>query len=189
MASYSKRERYIAIVTVAVVAIWGLDRFIVSPLFTRQQDLSARIRKASDENDKATRVIRQARIDSRDWRDIAGTKLQPDASTAESQVLHRMTTWAQESRLDLTALRPDRSDQEKGLNKISFRATANGNMSQISRFLWHVQTSDIPIRITDYQITTRKEGTDELALALGVATIYPMADTALPAPNRPEVKR
>jgi hypothetical protein len=46
-------------------------------------------------------------------------------------------------------------------------------MAQISRFLWRIQAATIPVRITDLQITSHKEGTDDLALVLGIGTIYP----------------
>ena len=39
----SKRERYIVIITVAVVGILGLDRFFVSPLLARMDEAKTKI--------------------------------------------------------------------------------------------------------------------------------------------------
>ena len=50
-------------------------------------------------------------------------------------------------------------------------------MSQVGRFLYRIQTATVPVRITDLTINSRKEGTDDLAVQLGIATIYLPPDT------------
>jgi len=45
-------------------------------------------------------------------------------------------------------------------------------MAAISRFMWRLQTSKVPIRVTDLSITTRRDGIDDLSLDLGISTLY-----------------
>ena len=44
-------------------------------------------------------------------------------------------------------------------------------MQQIARFLWHIQTANIPVRISELTLSTRKEGTDDLQLSMTLATM------------------
>ena len=45
-------------------------------------------------------------------------------------------------------------------------------MDQVSRFLFAVDAARIPVRTADVQISTRKDGTDDLAVQITLATIY-----------------
>jgi hypothetical protein len=76
------------------------------------------------------------------------------------------------------------SDKEKAFLKLTARFTGSGGMEQVGRFLWQVQTSNIPVRITDMSISTRKENTDDLELAVGISTIYLSPDGVKEFPDR-----
>jgi hypothetical protein len=106
--------------------------------------------------------------------------VQEMASQAESQVLNSVREWAQDARLSLSSVKPERTEKEKDYYKITFRATASGTMQQVTRFLYSVQTGSVPARITDVSITSRKEGTDDLTLTLGIATIHPVPESEKP---------
>ena len=108
--------------------------------------------------------------------------LSRDESLAEGTILNDVRDWAQEAGMNLSSFKPERlPEKESDFYKISFRATGSGQMSQLARFLNRIQTATIPIRITDLSITSRKEGTDDLSISVGLATIYlaPDADKAL----------
>jgi hypothetical protein len=66
-------------------------------------------------------------------------------------------------------------------------------MGQIGRFLYRLQTANIPVRIVDMTINSRRDGADDLAIVLGVSTIYLAPEPEKPAPRaapsrRPEVE-
>ena len=45
-------------------------------------------------------------------------------------------------------------------------------MRRVTQFLYAIQTTDIPVRVTDIQIDARSETADELTVQIGLATIY-----------------
>jgi hypothetical protein len=184
----SKRERYVGIATAAALAILALDRFFLDPLMTQAVELDAETSLAQQDLDRANRLFASNRRLNGEWSKLAGDRLARDGSAAENQVLHSVRDWAQESGLTLSSLKPERTERERGLGKVTVRATGTGGMAQISRFLWHVQTADIPVRLTDVQITTRKEGTDDLSVQLGLATVFvaPEPPAAKPGPRPPQ---
>jgi hypothetical protein len=173
----SKRERYIGIITVAVLAILVLDHFIVSPLLDQKAELDAKINDAQGQLDRADRLFSTARRASRKWSEMARGAIVSDSAEAD-RILNRVSEWANESGMSLPSLKPERDEKEAGFNKKTFRATGAGTMAQIGRFLYKIQTANIPVRITDLTISSHKEGTDDLAITFGIATIYqpPTAD-------------
>jgi hypothetical protein len=175
----TKRERYIGIGTVAVLAILVLDQFILEPSKRKMEELDAKIAQASQEHSNAQQLFTSSRRANRDWKTIAGDAMTRDTGDPESRVLTSVREWAQEEGMRLPSVIPQPAQVEKGFNKIVFRATGSGNLNQVGRFLYRVQTAPMPLRITDLQITS-KDGTDELSVNFGIATISP-----IPEANRP----
>jgi type II secretory pathway component PulM len=168
----SSRERWIAIATAVVVGLLLLDRVLLSPLLKRLDAANAQLQQHQDALRRADQLFDNRLRAQRRWRDMAGKTLASDAPTAESQVLNRAREWAQAAGLTLTSLKPERNERERDFQKITIRATGTGTMSQVSRFVYATQVADIPIRITDIQILARRDGTDDLSLQVGLATIY-----------------
>jgi hypothetical protein len=181
----NKRERYIGIAAAAVVGILVLDQVLVSPLLERWTDADARIELATLDRERADRLVTASKRANRTWNEMIGTHLQRDASEAESQVLNSVREWAQEAGMTLSSLKPERTEKEKDFFKITFRATGGGSMSQVGRFLWRIETAAVPVRVTDVTITSRKAGTDDLNIQLGIATSYLAPETGADRFARP----
>lgn len=169
----SRRERYIAMTTAAVIALAGMWQLVVWPLLDRRAEVDEKLEVAQQEMLRAQRLFAASARLSRQWSQMLSGGLQRDASAAESQILNSVRDWAQDAELSLSSIRPERSgEKEKDVYKITFRATATGNMAQVGRFLWRIQTTQIPVRIVDLTISSRREGTDDLSLNLGISTIH-----------------
>jgi ribosomal protein L22 len=172
----SKRERYAAIAAAAVLGILLLDQVLVTPLLARWSDADAQIQLAASDRERAARLIVTSKRANRTWDEMIGQQLRRDASEAESQVLNSVREWAQEAGMTLSSLKPERTEKEKDFHKITFRATGGGSMAQVARFLWRIETATVPVRVTDVTITSRKPGTDDLGVQLGIATSYLAAE-------------
>ena len=168
----TKRERYIGIVTVSVLSILVLDQFVISGAMTRMDELDAKIAQAQQEHLNAQQLFNSSRRANRDWKTVAGDAMTRDTGDPESRVLNSVREWAQDEGMRLPSVIPQPAQLEKGFNKIVFRATGSGNLQQVGRFLYRVQTASMPLRITDLQVTS-KDGTDELSVNFGIATISP----------------
>jgi hypothetical protein len=179
----SKRERYVGMAMVAAVAIFGLDHFFVGPLLAQKKELDAKVTSAQQQLKRANRLFSTSRSMNRRWDEMVQGGLGKDASEAESQLHHKVRDWADEAGMTLSSVKTERTEREKDFVRITFRAAATGSMAQITRFLWQIQTADVPIRVVDLQLTTRKEGFDDLAVQIGIATSYlgPPTKTDKPA--------
>ena len=163
----------------AVLSILVLDQFVISGAMTRMDELDAKIAQAQQEHLNAQQLFTSSRRANRDWKTIAGDAMTRDTGDPESRVLNSVREWAQDEGMRLPSVIPQPAQIEKGFNKIVFRATGSGNLSQVGRFLYRVQTASMPLRITDLQITS-KDGTDELSVNFGIATISPAPEVEKP---------
>ncbi|HEX3358372.1 MAG TPA: hypothetical protein VHS31_15470 [Tepidisphaeraceae bacterium] len=174
----SKRERYIGISAGAAVALLLLNSFLIDPLFEQMKDLETQTDAARGKLIQSQNVVKKSAELSPRWSEMNRSGLLKDSSGAESQIYNAVAAWARDAGLDPPpALKSDRTEKQKDFYQITIRATGNGSMEQISRFLWRIQTASFPIRITDLSLSSRKEGTDDLTLQMSLATAYLSPDT------------
>ena len=177
----TQRERYVGLATIGVIGLVVLYQYALTPLTERRDRLVSQTQAAEAEMARATQLFDNDRRMRVRWNDMVAAGLKPDPSAAESQALHALREWAQASGLSLTSLKPERSERLKpSFQQVTLRATGIGPMRSVGEFLWRIQTADIPVRVTDLQVTSRKEGTDDLALHVGISTL-----SLDPGPQKP----
>jgi hypothetical protein len=162
----SKRERYVFVATVLVVAVLVLDQFLVSPLFARRQELEAETLTKQRQWDKSQKLVTDSKRMGKRWVEMS-TVLK-----SESPILDNVIQWANAAGMTVSSSKPERTDIGKEFILTTSRVTGTGTVAQIGNFLWRIRVATIPVRITDMTITSKKEGTDDLSLQLGIATIY-----------------
>lgn len=178
----SKRERIAGIIAATVVGVLVLDRFLLTPLLDRQSELRSQLKLLTEnELTPALTLLENNRRMTPRWKEMLAAGIKGDAPAAESQVLSDVQRWAQESGIALSSLKPDRPESDKHFQKITIRATGSASMRSIARFLDRIQTSTKPLRISDIQITSQREGTDELAIHIGVSTLFLAPEVEKPA--------
>ena len=112
-----------------------------------------------------------------------------NASETESQLQNNVVSWAQDAGLTLPAVKSERTEKEKDFYKFTVRATGTGTMQQIGRFLYRMQTAQVPVRVSELTISTRKEGTDDLSVQMAISTIYLASEADNPKRPRPVTTR
>ena len=171
----SKRERYIVIGTVAAIGLLVLDHFVLTPYFDARSTVQTQSDEVTKQLNDASALFSKKRNLTKIWTDIQAGGLKSDPSDAESQAWHAVLDWVQEAGVNPVSLKPGRQTAKGPFLVSDFHVQATGSMSAVSRLLWSVETSSIPLRITDIQLQSRKEGTDDLNLQLGVSTLCQQA--------------
>jgi len=181
----SKRERNIGIFTGIAVAILVVNYAIIDPLMSARDDLEKKKVEANGLLAQKVALLKRSKDDGPRWNDISKSGLLKEASATESQIYTAVSSWAREAGLNPPpALKSDRTEKEavtggKYFYKITIRATGNGNMQQIARFLWHFENATIPVRINELTIASRRDGQDDLSLQMTLATIYQAPESEL----------
>ena len=183
----SKRERLIITATLVAVSILVLDRYALTPLLARYSALEARKERLLADTRRAESLLTRRRKIVPEWHRILAGSLKRDPAEAESQMLHALRDWSEQAGLNLSLLRPERSTEKTDLREITFHVAGDGTMNSISRFLWCLETADIPTRLKTVQFRSRKEGIDDLSVQLRISTLYLAAERPLPLETRAEI--
>lgn len=168
----TKREKMIAISAAAVLGVFALDYFVLTPFFKSRENLVQQRLDLQQQLTEANSTVDYSHAVARRWVRFQQAGLRGDASATENNLLNEMRKWSQESGLTLVSLRPDRAVSEKGLAEMTFQATAQGNMRAVSQFMYKVETTQLPIRIREAQIASRSDATDDLSLQLRISTLW-----------------
>jgi hypothetical protein len=167
----SKRERTIIGVTLSVLGLFLADRFFLSPILERRTRIEQETGDCELEMGKATALFAQRKRLLPRWKEMTDSGLGSGAGAAESQLLHTIRDLAQEADLTLASVKHERTEMERQFQKTSWRAAGSGTMAAVSRFLFRIQEAAIPVRIADLQLSARQEGTDALALQVGISIL------------------
>ena len=168
----SKREQYVALAALAAILLLAADRYLLVPLIESGAALDAEQARLVGELENATRLFQRRRHLARRWDELTAGGLTDDPAEAESRLLHALRNWAQQEGLELSAMKPERTEQDGRVREIGVTASGTGTMTAVSRFLWRMETAELPLRIRKLQLGSRKEGADELSLQLGASTLY-----------------
>lgn len=167
----SKREKTIAIVMAAVLGLLVMDYYFITPYMQERAKLRS-------ESDSLTRKLQQAerlfsnrkRVDQA-WREMLAGGLKSDAAAGENQALHTVRDFAQNARVNLVSLKPDHTGRTGDFQQIRLQATGTGGMGQIAEMLWSIESTRLPLKLSELRLTSRKEGTDDLTFALSASTV------------------
>ena len=182
----NKREKNIGIFAGIAIAILLVNYAAIDPLMAAKDDLEKRKTDAQGQLDQKVQTLKRSKDDGPRWNEMNRSGLLRDSSAAESQIYGAISSWGREAGLDpRPSLKTDRTEKYgKYFYKMTIRATANGNMEQVARFLWHFETSSVPVCINEMTISSRKDGQDDLSLTMTVSTIYLAPDSETQAPNK-----
>ena len=183
----SPRERTIALLTLLVLVVLGADRLVLTPLQRGRDAVAAQSRQTAKELDRATTLFASRKETAAEWRQMLQAGLMYTPAEAESHVLHAVRDWSRSSGLLLASLQPEKATPAGEFSELSFQATGEGGMKSVAGFLWAVETSPLPLRVTEVHIGTRKEGADDLSLQLRISALCLAAGAgakqAAPAPR------
>lgn len=182
----SKRERIIGLLTAGVLAVLALDKLVLTPLMQRSADATAALERATAEQEAATMLIENRGRMERRWRTMLAGGIKADVPEAETYALESIRGFGEDAGVKFNTLNPDRSETREHFQVVYVSTSCTGSMRQISEFLWRVQTTQVPMRVTFMQISARRPGTDDLTLQLGISTLClaPPGDPSKAAPGR-----
>jgi len=167
----SRRERTIGTVAIAVIAIFAADRFLVTPYLDLRYRLEKEKTQAARELQSGRELVRTESEIVSLWAEELRNGLKTSPGAAESMTLNALRDWAAESGLSLSSVKPEGSTRMGQMEEIAFQAIGEGRMRNVIRFLYLIENTSLPVKATDLQLTTRKEGVDELTLQVRVTAL------------------
>ncbi|MEX0744573.1 MAG: GspMb/PilO family protein [Phycisphaeraceae bacterium] len=168
----NRREKMIALATLALVLVFLGDRLVVVPAMTYRADLRAAATQQAESRDADERLQAGLLSLEQRWTRLREAGLEPTAAEAEARLLHALRGWASDSGMSLVSLVPERVDTAGPLPRVHVRVVGTGTMRQAVGFLHRVELADVPVRVGELQLAVRRDGADELTLQLRLSTLY-----------------
>ena len=159
-----RRERMLITLAILCIAAFVGDRFVLSPLANVWTARSARIVVLQNDLSKGEGLLgREATLRAR-WDDMRMRSLASNESVAESDVLTAVSRWVDSSGFVVSSLRPRWLSGGDGYKLLDIRATGQGEMESIARFLYELESDVLALRLQEVDM---KEGSGD-ALTLTV---------------------
>lgn len=162
----------IAIGVGAAVAIYVADNYGIEPYVKAREDSRKTIATLTAKFDNNDKLLRKQRRMEKEWNDMLQRGLKSDPAEAEQQILQSVRQWAIDAGLAITSLKPDRVVRTDKTQLVKLNATGTGSMASAAKLLWSIETAQIPLKVDELQLNSRKEGTDDLAMTLSVSTLW-----------------
>jgi Tfp pilus assembly protein PilO len=168
----SKREKYIAIITAAIILLFALDHYVWSPVMDSRAQVQTQKKGLEREMQQAERILKKReRLASR-WDEMKEGGLGSDPSAIESRVLNAIQQWSNSCGLPISTVKPDRDKGDGQLRQIMFNLALTGDMASVGQFLWEVENCSLPLRITEFQLGSRGGDASDLSLQLKLSALY-----------------
>ena len=164
--NFKKRETLLGAVAAICLVLFVGDRLVLSPLVDGWKERAAKIEELDLSLLKGRALIGQEDRYKRRWQEMKAMALPEEESEAEGQVLKSMNQWARESRLNVTSLRPRWRESKNEFKRLEIRASCQGSMSEIARFLYTLETASTPLALESVGIVSRADDLKGLVLSL-----------------------
>lgn len=166
----SKREQIIAVVTLIIVGLLIGDKLLFTPVWNRLRDMETERTELKAKLDAADVLFMKQKAMEAKWRQLSVEF--PNEQTTQSKVSSALNQWATKWRLKLSSTRPERLPGDKGLQEMLFAFSGTGTMSAVASFIWEIETSPMPLKITSMQLSSNDAG-EQMQVTLNVSAVYP----------------
>lgn len=168
----TRRERLIALLTALLVGGFLADQLVLTPLLARRDAMVQRRDALTRELDESRRLIDGMPRLQRQWDERRAAGLTVDHTDAEAKLLHNLRSWGQRAGLTVQSITPERSTSRAKVREAAVQMTVVCDLKALTRFIESTELSASPLRIREVQITSRREGFDDLLVKFRLSTAY-----------------
>jgi Tfp pilus assembly protein PilO len=158
--------------TILVLGALALNAIVINPLSTRRVQTTNAKLELEAQVAEAQNLFQRRQMLERKWKPLLSEWTRSGAD-AESRVAREMNDWSRQTGLTLTSVKPERSTTDKGMNEITFVVAGRGGLEAVASFLYKVETSELPVKVTDMQLGSTSESGDNMSLQLRLSAVYP----------------
>lgn len=163
------RQRFLVVLTIAVIAVFAADRVVFGPLTKLWRARSARIADLRKEVADGSLLLQRERGLRARWETMRKNALPNNPSLAEQQLLKAFDSWSQESRVSITGLTPQWKHDADEYMTLECRVDASGDLATLCRFLYDIERDPMALKFESIELSSRDNAGRELAMGLRVS--------------------
>ena len=163
------RQRVLAVIAIAAVALLASDRLIVAPLTRSWKARADRIAELKESVKQGAMLLEREQTIRNRWENMRTNTLPNDVSAAENEVLKAFDRWSQESRISIASIKPQWKQAADDYMTYECRADAFGSLQAITQFLYEIEKDPLALKIESVEINARDNNGQQLSLGLQVS--------------------
>ena len=165
MIKIKYQKKFLSLAAAVCVGVFLADKIVLSPLIGIWRARSEQITIIQRQVQQGEQLIEREHTLRTRWKEMEDRSLPRDPSVTESDVLRSVDQWAQESRVSFTSIKPQWSQSEDGVSLFECRTEATGRIDQIVKFLYLLETAELPLKIEQLKISAGNDSDDRLAVS------------------------
>lgn len=164
------RQQLLALIAGAIIALFALDRLVITPLLASWKNRSETIGRLRESIKKGQALIEREEITRGAWNDMRKNTLPTDTSQAEKTLLEAFDRWSRESRVTVNSIKPQwKRGATVEHSLLECRVDAAGDLGTLAKFMYEVEKSDLALRIDSVELTANDTSGRQLTLGLFVS--------------------
>lgn len=174
----TKQQRLLAVIAIAMVALFMADKIVFTPLARNWKDRSARIAQLKKDVAEGTDILKREvawreqwdrmRTNTFAW-EFTQTKPASAKPEAESQMLKAFERWSRSGGVQVSSIRPQWKDAESDHKTLECRADVAGSLSALAHFLYQIERDSLGVKVDTLELTARDNEGAQLALVVQVS--------------------
>lgn len=163
------RQQLLGLLAIGMVVLLAGDRLLFAPLLRTWKARAARVAELKKSvTQGATLLERENAIWAR-WDTMRTNTLPPQMSESEGQLVKAFDQWSQDSRIGISAIRPQAKRGAEDYATLECRVDAFGNLPALTRFLYDIERDPLGLKVELLEITSRDNNGQQLTLGLQVS--------------------
>jgi len=166
----SKRERIIFYVTVSLVSLVLVDKFILSPIFNKISYLTEIINEQEESIQQSMLIVTQEKRIKDETKRYALYLSKPQ--TEEKQItefLKEIENIAKRSSVYLVDMKPSNTLVESNSTQYFVRLNFEAKMEEVMNFFYHVSNYKQLIKIEEFLLKPKTEGSNIISCTLSIS--------------------
>lgn len=172
LSSLSRREKRLLYLTITVLAVWILHGFVLNPLITGWKELEDKIEEKSLKLDKSRKILNFKEKIQGEYENYASSvRMQGSEEEEMAKFLTEIESIARASSVHISDIKPRPVKNAGFYETYLVELEAEGDINQISKFIYDIQVSPQLLKIDKYSIGTKGAGTNLLKCRVIVSKI------------------
>ena len=168
----TNREQKIMIIAVSAVLILVCDRYLLTPILNRRSEISMQKEQLQAQLDESLALLERAKVLKPRWNDMLDSGLSYSVEDTEGKVFRYLENASGSTNFSITSIQPEHLPKQEKFGMIEFMVSGAGSMESVTRFLWEVETANVPLKIETLQLGANNENANVMSLQVNLSSVY-----------------
>ncbi len=168
----SQREKRLFYLTISLIAILFIYRFIIKAVVVNWKDLNEKISVSSLKLEKSRKILNLKNRIQRDYEKYASSvKMAGSEEEEMAKFLTEIESLARFSSVHISGIKPLPIKKVDFYKKYVVELEAEGDIKQVSKFIYDIQNSPQLLKIDKFSLRTKGAGTNLLKCNILVSKV------------------